>query len=263
MRGGIARWLGWVSAWGRGARSSEAAALSQGEFAPFARTQAVETGLVAQRRAGRWRLDGRLLAFETYVDRDLLFDEVAGRNIFQGASHRFGASALARARYGRAIDLLASASYTEAYRPGADDPWWQLNAGPRLPYIPRWVGRLDATGRRDVSVAQERVTLSAAVGLSWMSTRPLPLNQFGQSQQRLDGALRASWRDLELGVEVLNALDQPYREAEFYYASSFDGPDQAPSEFPAVHFIAGTPRAVMVTLGVRLGGPADDEPERL
>ncbi len=263
VRWDLARGLGWVSAWGRGARSSEAAALSQGEFAPFARTQAVETGLVAQHRAGRWQLDGRLLAFETYVDRDLLFDEVAGRNVFQGASHRFGAAALARARYGSALDVLASASYTEAYRPGADDPWWQLNAGPRLPYIPRWVGRIDATGRRDVSVAQERVTLSAALGLSWMSARPLPLNQLGQSQQRLDGALRARWRDVELGVEVLNALDQPYREAEFYYASSFERPDRAPSEFPAVHFIAGTPRAVLVTLGMRLGGPADDEPERL
>ncbi len=259
LRWALGAGLGLVAAWGRGVRSSEAAALSQGEFAPFARTQAVEAGLVGSWRAAGWATEARLVAFETYVDRDLVFDEVAGRNLFQGASNRFGALGLARVRRGERLDVMGSVSYTEAHLPGADDAWWQIWAGPRLPYIPRWVGRLDATGRERWQVGGEALELTAAAGLGWMAGRPLPFEQLGQAQWRLDAGLSARWGMVEVGLQVTNLLDQPYREAEFYYASNFTGPQAASSALPALHIVAGAPRTALLTLAIELGGGGDDD----
>lgn len=238
----------WITAWGRGVRSSEAAALSQGEFAPFARTHALETGFLGAHHAWGWGLEWRAAAFETYVDRDLVFDEQAGRNLFAGASNRFGAQGLVRARRGERVDVMGSLSWTEAHQPGAADAWWAIWAGPRLPYIPRWVARVDGSWREHVG----EVELVGALGWTWMAGRPLPFEQRGQSQNRLDVAGSAAWGAVSLGVQVTNLLDQPYREAEFYYASNFAGPERAVSELPTLHVIAGAPRTWLLTASVAL-----------
>ena len=263
LRVDLAQGLRWITALGRGVRSSDAAALSQGELAPFARTMAAETGLWADHRLASWRLQARLSAFETYVDRDLIFDEVAGRNTFAGATHRFGALTWWRARWGQRLDAMTSLTYTEAHQPPPDAPWWQLTAGPRLPYIPRWVWRAELAWREPhlATVSGGALSARAAAGLTWMSPRPLPLEQFGRAQQRLDASAALAWRGLALGAQVTNLLDQPYREAEFYYESNFSGPTSPPSRRAALHVIAGAPRTWLLTLSWHLDGvpPGGDD----
>src|SRR5690606_37476280 len=85
-----------LAAGGLGARSSDAAALSDAEFAPFARVTAAELGTRYARTFERVGVEARAGAFGTYVSNDLVFDELAGRNVPVGASNRLGVFASGR-----------------------------------------------------------------------------------------------------------------------------------------------------------------------
>lgn len=252
--------LDWVTSLGTGARSSDAAALSDGETAPFARVTAAETGLVFDRPAEPrgWSLHGRASAFATHVDRDLVFDEVTGRNMLAGASNRFGALLHARAGLGNWLDMQGSFTWTEAYLASPDAAFYELTAGERMPYIPRFVTRLDAALRRTLHVAGVELPSSVALGVGHVGARPLPLGKSSAPIVLVDLAVKTRWRALEFGLEARNLLDARWRQAEFNYASNFASPDLPPSMRAARHFIAGEPRALLATLAVHFGGPVED-----
>jgi hypothetical protein len=233
---------------GVGTRSSDAQALSDGEFAPFARVRAFESGLLWTRRVAAVALDARLIGFLTRVDRDLVFDETVGRNVLAGRSNRLGALAVLRATSDH-LDLLGSATYAEAYLPPTGASWHRLTAGPRLPYIPRWVFRGDAAYRRPLGAAGgRRVEGAAALGGTYVAGRPLPFEQLSPALVTVDGALRARWAAFELAVEGQNLFDRRNREVVLNYVSNFRGPGQPASLLPQQHFAAGPPRTYMLTL---------------
>lgn len=257
--------LDWVTSWGTGARSSDAAALSDGELAPFARVQAGETGLVLETAGGEkeaWTLGARATSFLTHVDRDLVFDEVSGRNSFAGASNRFGGLLQARLALGTWLEVQGSVTYTEAYLRAGDAAPWELTAGERMPYIPRWVSRFDGSVRRTLAVSGQELATSFGLGLTHVAPRPLPLGQFGEPVFLADAAARVRWRALELGLSVRNLFDARWRQAELNYPSNFADPAQAPSLRAARHFIAGEPRTLFLTLALHFGSvpeqPHDD-----
>ena len=169
--------LEWQTSGGVGTRSSDATALSDGEFAPFARAIAIETGLSLRlAELDRLELEARVAAFHTHVDRDLLFDATRGRNVYAAATSRLGAQAFARVRWERWLDVAASFAWTEAFVLRGRDDWIDWVSQERVPYVPRWVARLDAAMAHDVDLGgAERITLAASLGIGALGERPLPL----------------------------------------------------------------------------------------
>lgn len=247
----LVRGLDWVASFGTGARSSDASALSDGEFAPFSAVRAAETGLLFDRAfdvGDGLTVQGAMTAYATRVERSLVFDEVSMRNELIGASNRFGALATARATYANWLDAQASTTYAEAYLPPEDASLWQLNAGDRLPYVPRWVNRLDASVRRSSSVGGEEVEWGFGLGLTHIAPRPLPLGKVSDPIFTVDASARARWKWVEASVDATNVFDSRYRLDEFNYASNFGDPSLPPSLRAARHFSAGPPRMIWVSL---------------
>ncbi|HEY8428515.1 MAG TPA: TonB-dependent receptor, partial [Sandaracinaceae bacterium] len=264
VRVGLFEGLDWITSAGAGARSSDAIALSDGERAPFAQVVATETGFSLERRERRaWSLSARASAFHTYVDRDLLFDPTRGRNVPVGSSNRYGLSLYARVRVEDWLDAAASFAWTEA-RQGGD--YFELDAGSRLPFVPRLTGRADVAVRKVVMLEREPFSFGAAAGVTWVGPRPLPNGAEGGAYAVVDASAHVGWRFVEVGVLITNLFDVRYERAVFSYASHFDL-ERPASMMPALHFAAGPPLSVLGTLTLRLtpiewlAGRASPRPE--
>ncbi|MCC7535867.1 MAG: TonB-dependent receptor, partial [Deltaproteobacteria bacterium] len=251
-------WLSWVTSAGLGTRSSDATALSEGERAPFTEVVSVDTGVVLDVRPRRaaLRLDARLAGFVTHVTHDLVFDPVNGRNVDVGASNRFGVLASVRARSGSWLDAQGSLTYADAYQPPDDAGPFDLAAGPRLPFVPRWVGRLDLALRHPVRGLGQRFVARAALGATYVGPRPLPLSELSDDVLVLDASAGLAWRFVELGLVITNLLDARYNQTELHYVSNFRGPDAPPSLAAERHVAAGPPLTMMGTVTFAFGTEA-------
>lgn len=253
----VAKPVSWLTSFGIGTRSSGAQGLSAGEFAPFARAIGVEAGPIAHHRFPGVHVDGRLIGYATRVDRDLLFDPEQGRNVFVGASNRFGATAAASLSADAGIETMASTSYSEAYLPPDDASALDLTAGTRMPFVPRWVTRVDTMLTRPVAVAGRRGAIRGAVGLSHVAGRPVPFGQTAAPMLTIDGAIKARYKNVELGFDIYNLLDRRNMLAVYNYPSNFTGPTAPISRLPARHFAAGAPRTILFSVAVTFGGEED------
>jgi iron complex outermembrane recepter protein len=251
----MTRKVHWITSFGVGTRSSDAQALSQGEFAPFARVRALETGVVGNLSGPGWGANARLLGFTTRVERDLVFDEIAARNTFIGASNRFGALSAARFTSAFGLDSQASLTWAEAYVPPGDASELDLAAGRRLPYVPRWVGRIDTSLRRTFRAYGREVGYNLAAGFTYVGPRPLPFEQLGPAFGSFDAAARMRYRMVEVGVEATNLFDRRNKLAVYNYSSNFRARDAFPSRLSQQHFAAGTPRMLMATLTLYFDAP--------
>jgi len=254
----------WQTSSGIGTRSSDAARLSEGEFAPFAQVLSSETGLVLESHADpNLALDARAVGFHTHVDHDLVFDPLAGRNVDQGATSRLGVSAYLNVRAWQWLSAAASFSYTEAYlgTPGYTD----FVSSTRLPYVPRWVGRLDAAGTRTITIDGESIAITLGVGVGWLGERPIPLGQVAPQVLLLDAQIAAEWRGIELAVIGQNLGDVHWQSSVFNYVSWFDA-SQPQSRTPEFMFSAGPPLSITGRLTVRFdetaifGGSSSEDP---
>ncbi|HJL18252.1 MAG TPA: TonB-dependent receptor [Sandaracinaceae bacterium LLY-WYZ-13_1] len=257
--------LRWVTSAGLGARSSDAAALSEGELAPFAEVIAAETGLALElgdedaQRAGRGaHLTAGLAGFYTRVSQDLVFDAANGRNSVTGPSHRTGATANGRLRLDGWLDTQLSVTYTRAHLPPPETSPFDLFAGPRLPYIPEWLVRFDGAASHTVHIEGEPFRGSVALGALFLSPRPLPLGELSEPWFVLDAAVSVRWRWIELGVSAQNLLDLRYRNAEFNYVSNWGDPEAPPSMMAARHFAAAPPLRVLASLTFHVQFDAPD-----
>nr|WP_242589220.1 TonB-dependent receptor [Corallococcus macrosporus] len=244
--------LTWLTSAGLGARSSDAAGLSNAEFAPYARVTSGETGLGWRWADGPSSLELRGALFATRVSQDLVFSETTGRNQPIGPSQRLGAFGSARFQWEQHLDVQASLAWARATQPLPGASAWQLWDGTVLPYIPQVLGRVDASWRGTATVAHQPVGWSVALGHSAIGPKPLPLDRYSESIFLFDVAARARWRAVELGLSVENLLDARWRESEFNYVSNFRGPDAPASLLATRHFSAGAPRTVRGTLTVYL-----------
>lgn len=241
--------LWWMAGIGLGARSSDAAALSDSEFAPFGLVGSVETGLRLLKE-GPLRLEARAAAFATRVQRDIVFDPDEGRNVPVGTSNRVGAFGFGRLTWETHLDVTASLSYTRGHLPPSGASWLALLDGPALPYVPRFLARVEAVGAHRFDVKEQRIDVTAGLAAWSIGPRPLPFEQLSEAAFLLDASVRARWRWVSLGVAVDNVLDTRWRQAEYNYASNFAGPDAAPSRLAMRHFSAGPPRQWRLMLGL-------------
>ena len=237
-----------VLSYGQGTRSSETSALSDNETAPFAIAQIAEAGLaLTLGRKGKGAfLKAQFGYVFTYVDQDLIFDEEFGRNVQAGASLRHAVLLGARFNYDRWFDALLNVGYAHATR---------LDTGELFPYIPQLVVRADVAinGRLfDWKVAGRAVYGRFGIGFTFVPGRPLPFQEFGDPFYLLSAGASVRFWHVEIGIEARNLLNLQYRQAEFNYASNFEGPGIVASKLVERHFAAGEPLSVMATFTLHI-----------
>ncbi len=223
--------------YGQGTRSSDATALSDNETAPFAVAQEVEVG--ATYRLGS-RDDGAELQLQAAyvfaaIDKDLVFEPAAGRNILVGPSTRNAVLFAARGHVGGWLDALLNVGWTDAI---LDE------TGERLPYIPELVGRADVMAHGalfDWTVGGRPVTGQVGVGFTFVPGRPLPNDVQGDPFYLLDASAEVRFWNFSVGIVGRNLFDLRYRQAEFNYTSNFRGPNLPAPRTPQRHFVAGEP----------------------
>ncbi|MCK6511386.1 TonB-dependent receptor plug domain-containing protein [Myxococcota bacterium] len=234
--------------YGQGTRSTEAAALSDNETAPFARAQVADIGLsytYGRQGAGIF-LKSQLSYVFSYVDKDLIFDEEVGRNVLTSASMRHAVLLGVRMNYNRWLDALVNVGWAHATR---------LDTGELFPYIPQWVVRADIAVNGPLfgwKVGGRPVWGRVGLGFTFVPGRPLPYQEWGDPFYLLSlGGSMRFWH-IELGVEARNLLGFQYRQAEFSYTSNFAGPTAIPPRLPERHFAAGEPLTIMANLTLHL-----------
>lgn len=251
-----------VGSYGRGTRSTDAAALSDNEAAPFAQSHSFDLGTVFRRGTPQkdpWAFNLQASYNHTRVTNDLVFDQTAGRNIPVGGSKRHVLLGSSRLTVGSWLDTLLNLSWADATLD---------TTGDRIPYIPRFIGRFDTaiTGALGHwSLGGVPVAGRLGVGVTYVPGRPLPLDRTGDDifTVNVGGGVRL-WHTT-LGVQVRNLFDQRFRQSEFNYPSNFEGPNVPASRVATRHFAAGEPFFAMATLTLHvedmLLGPIEADPK--
>ncbi len=245
----VGPWKGFTVAMsaGLGARSADPVYLGNDQQSPFSPITALEGGVVFDRRVGPFALNARALYYRTHVGQDLIFNEAEGRNSLASGTTRQGALLAARATSAQ-FDLAAHVTFARAT---FDDD------GYLVPYVPSWVARFDGAWHRPLPlrIRGRAVTATAGVGVSYVSPRPLPYSETGESIFTVDAQVGARWAYFELGFAASNLFDARYAWGQYNFASDFGGRD-FPTLVPARHFTPGPPRQLFVTFTLHLGAEA-------
>ncbi|MEO1273548.1 MAG: TonB-dependent receptor [Myxococcota bacterium] len=244
-------------AYGRGTRSTDAAALSESEEAPFATSEQVETGF-----KWHWHGEERVLTLQgsyvyAQVERDIIFDPGAGRNVLIGESWRHAVLFQGRLTEQERFDLLANVGWARAMTEERDPTSLDFGEEVLLPYLPQLIARLDGTYRHPFGVRVGRVPLALRVSanFTYVPGRPLPLGETGDPFALVGGSVELELWHTTLRLEGRNLLDQRYRQSEFNYPSRFDRTLPLPaSGTPRSerHFVAGEPLFVMASVELAL-----------
>ncbi len=248
-------WMSLRAAYGEGYRSPQARTLSDGETAPFTKVRSADLGTKL-----RWdeRLELTLAGYYTHLSDDVAFEPRAGRLERIGASRRLGGTAYLLTRpvpwlIGSYSVTVVDAELLEPPPPSADDPSPPFTAGQRLPYVPPVVARVDYGVKRSLNhkVAGQRVTGRAGLGLTYLSSRPLPFGKFARPVALADVGAGVQWGAFDLSMDVFNVFDAQYAAVEFNFPSNWS-PNRPASRVPQRHTAAGAPLSWMVRLGARL-----------
>ncbi len=219
------------AAYGRGLRSLEARAVSQGEAAPFGTLDSVELGWVWRHNSDRWRGTHRVVGYMTHVGRDYVFDEEEGTNLVAGDSNRWGFTAESEVHVGGFTERTTVAG-TYAVFGDKDPPNYgygrnDRQAGMLIPYVPPWMVRTDLSYGYSLG---EEWTLRHGVSFRLITPRPLPQSERSDWVYVTDLNTTARWRNVQLGLTFTNLFNTRYNLAEYNYASWF--PDDSGSAFP-------------------------------
>lgn len=231
---------------GNGVRSIDPQFISENLKTPFASIFAWEGGANWQGRSETVDANVRAVIFGTRVDKDLIFNAQEGRGVIGGSTSRLGGLLAARVR-GEFFDVSGNVTYVQSK---FDD------TNLLVPYVPDFVGRLDAGLFHALPKWQplgSPIKGRAGLGVTYVGRRALPFGQRSDVIFVIDLSAEVAWKLLSLGFSATNLLDTRYKQVELNYASDFHTGGSLPSLVPALHFAAGAPRAVMITLGVHLG----------
>ena len=236
-----------MASYGRGFRSIDPEYIGQDLKTPFATLSSWEVGALYNRKGETATLEARAMLFGTHVDKDLVFSEQAGRNIVGGGTTRLG-TVLSGRLQGRFFDLSANTTWVQST---FDE------TGLLVPYVPRFVGRLDGAvfGALPWELLGNTLLARFGLGINWVGRRPLPYGQRSNSIFVVDANTEWQWRNFSLGFAITNLFNRRYRLAEFNYVSNFQATQLSPPPLlPARHFIAGAPLAFWASLSINFGG---------
>jgi TonB family protein len=239
------RHLSLSASYGKGIRSIDPNYITQDVQAAFASITAYETGIAYAGNVRNATVVARSVVFRTVVDRDLIFDQTAGRNVLGVGTTRtgwLGALRLTGSFFDESANLtLVRATYN-------DD-------GSAVAYVPGVVFRSDSALFRTLpwTVLGKPIRITLGAGITYVGRRPLPYGEVSGRIFTLDASASAEWANYQLRFSATNLLDTQYRLGEYNYASDFHSQPQ-PTLVPDRTFTAGPPRALFLTLGFNFGG---------
>jgi iron complex outermembrane receptor protein len=234
------------AAWGTATRSSDAIALSDGETAPFARSQQMEAGLSWLANSdSAWNFATGLTWVYASVDKELVFVPEEARNDIVGSSRRNAVLSQSRLQVGRWFDANVSFAWTQATL---------VETGDLLPYVPQFLARADMvfTGGYNWLPESWGASFFVGTGFTGMPGRPLPLDETGNAFSLLDASAGANTRWVSLAFEARNVLNRKYGQEEYFYASTLGREGAVAPRSPQRHFVAGEPFSAFLTCTVHL-----------
>jgi iron complex outermembrane receptor protein len=239
------RHLSLSASYGKGIRSIDPNYITQDVQAAFASITAYEGGVAYAGNVRSATVVVRSVVFRTVVDRDLIFDQTAGRNVLGVGTTRtgwLGALRLTGSFFDESANLtLVRATYN-------DD-------GSAVAYVPGVVFRSDSALFRTLpwTVLGKPIRTTLGAGITYVGRRPLPYGEVSSTIFTLDASASAAWANYQLRFSATNLLNTQYRLGEYNYASDFHSQPQ-PTLVPDRTFAAGPPRALFLTLGFNFGG---------
>jgi iron complex outermembrane receptor protein len=231
--------------YGQGVRSVDPNYITQDVTAPFAHIAAYEAGAAFTRSVWRTLLVARSVVFQTVVDKDLIFDQTAGRNVIGAGTTRTGWLGAVRWTgpfFDESTNLtLVRATYNDT--------------GDAVAYVPGVVFRSDTALFHPLPWTLRGQPIRAALsgGVTYVGRRPLPYGETSGDILTVDASASLTWSHYQVRVLSTNLLNAQYRLGEYNYASDFHSQPQ-PTLVPDRTFTAGPPRGVFLTLGVTFGG---------
>ncbi|HVU03413.1 MAG TPA: TonB-dependent receptor plug domain-containing protein, partial [Polyangiaceae bacterium] len=233
--------------YGKGVRSIDPNYITQDIKTPFASVVAYEGGVTYANDLGGSSLVARSIFFQTHVDKDLIFNETAGRNVLGAGTTRtgwVGAVRFTGVHFDESANLtLVRSTYDDTHL--------------LVAYAPDAVFRSDSALISELpwKIQESPVQGALSAGVTYVGPRALPFGQRSDDVFTIDASATASWKHYELGLIVTNLLGARYRLGEYDYASDFSAqrPPQ-PTLVPERHFAAGAPRGIFATFAVNFGG---------
>ncbi|HVR61807.1 MAG TPA: TonB family protein [Polyangia bacterium] len=242
---GPLRGLSLSLSWGKGVRSVDPDYVIANVAAAFASITAYEAGASFTGQLRGLTVMARSVAFQTVIDKDLIFDQTEGRNVIGVGTTRTGWLGALRVT-GPFFDESANLTLVRAkYN---DD-------GTAVAYVPGAVLRSDSALFHDSPrpILGRYARGSLGIGVTYVGRRPLPYGQVSGDIFTVDASATLSWDRYQVRLLSTNLFNTQYRLGEYNYASDFHSQPQ-PTLVPARTFTAGAPRGVFVTLGVTFGG---------
>jgi len=233
------------ASYGQGIRSIDPSYITQDVATPFAHIVAYEAGAGYAANIRDTTVVARSVFFQTVVDRDLIFDQTAGRNVLGVGTTRSGWVGALRLT-GRFFDESANLTLVRATFNDNHEA---------VAYVPSTVFRSDTALRTFLPWRLLGTPVHARLsgGVTFVGRRPLPYGEVSDRIFTVDASAVLSWSHYELWLSSTNIFNTQYRLGEYDYASDFHRQPQ-PTLVPGREFAAGAPRAVFVRLGINLGG---------
>jgi len=239
------RGVSFSASYGRGVRSVDPIYITQDVQAPFANIVAYEAGVAYTGAVKNTLLVARSVFFQTVVDKDLIFDQTAGRNVIGVGTTRsgwLGALRWTGSFFDESANLtLVRATYNDN--------------GEAVAYVPDLVLRSDSALFRALPwrLRGKSIRGTIGAGITYVGPRPLPYGQVSGHIFTVDASASLSWANFQLRLTSTNLLDTQYRLGEYNYASDFHSQPQ-PTLVPERTFTAGAPRGLFATFAITFGG---------
>jgi len=238
------------ASYGQGVRTVDPGDISQDTKTTFASIKSYEGGVTFARQTDNLALSARSIFFLTRVDKDLIFDQTAGRNVLGEGTTRTGWAGSLRAT-SKFLDESASLTLV---RSEFNDTQLAVSN------VPGTLLRSDTALFADLPWAalgqKPRATLT--LGASYIGPRALPFGDRSDPVFTLDSSASLSFSHYELGLSVSNLLGTRYRLGEYNFASDFHSsgmPASASAQAaPARSFTPGAPRTIFGSFAINFGG---------
>jgi hypothetical protein len=251
----VARGVVLAASYGEGFRSAQAQPLLHLDAVPIARVQTGDVG--ARFTAGTHdELAVQIAGFVSALSSDLVFEADEGSLSSVGPSTRVGAAMHLTTHPLPWLRGLLSATYVHATldappsaAPGGPAAYV---AGEALPYVPPVVVRAEASADEAIAVLGGRpLRLRGSLGFTFLSPRPLPYQDVARAVGLLDASVGVSWGGLDVGLDVLNLLDQRYAALEYAMQATWS-PSSSPVSDPSRAFAAGAPLTILATVSAHV-----------